>query len=366
MKHSLIKQKSTYRRAAAAVLAAALAVASLTGCSEAASQRPELLDPLNANLETAPVERGELGSIAIYNAVVEPDIREIGFDIDGYVYGIYVRAGQEIEEGDVIASIVGQSFREISNLEDELETLEEDDADRFKLLEAELELRKLNGEDTEESELELRHSKEMAALKLRQKQERLERLKAGDQGYKYITAEDDCTVIAAASMRQGSYLTAGTPVCAVMGDGDFCITCSFLSEKAVSRLSDYYAILHGVRFDVDYIPYTKEELAEKAAAGATPLSVFKLKTDSLSAEQQKIIAETELGDYALIMTEADHVEDVLIVPVNAIYSDQGGKFVYEVVDNTRTKRYVRTGVSDSVNIQIISGIGEGAYVYVKN
>lgn len=340
------------------VLLSMLFSAMLSGCKkEEVKVKKELLEPVNATLDTAVAAYGTLNDVKVYDGEVLPNVVEISFDTPGYLYGLYVAAGDEVEEGRVIASIVGKNFNAISRLEDEIEQLLQDNEDTLAYLAADVTLARLNGEDTEELEIELKHSIEMAELKVKEKREKLEELKKDDIGYIYVTAPCDCRIIAVSSIRNGAYVSEGTPIAAIEGDGPAWITCEYINERTINSLNSYYAVIHGRRYDMEYQPYTKEQINEIASSGATFVSRFTLKEEDATS--------VTVGDYAAVFTESNYAPNVLIVPINAIYSDSSGKYVYEIVDGVRIRRSVVTGLSDSSNIEIVEGIEEGAYVYVK-
>ena len=333
------------------------ALSMLAGCSAEETVRPELLEAANVRLESALVERRDLSDMKLYNAQLLPETVELGFEVDGYLYGLYAEAGETVGEGTVLAAIVGPNYSKIQNLEDEIEDLEASNKETYEALETELEIARLAGDDTAELELELKHQKERSELELVEKQNRLDEMKADDIGYIYITAPYDCTVVAVTSSRTGGFVSAGTPVVALDGGGDFTLTCDYISESAVNSAYRCYALINGGEYELEYHAYTKEELRIMSANSVTPVSRF-----SISGSTEGL----ECGDYCVVVYVSDMKEDVLVVPQSAVYSDTSGKYVYEIVDNSRVKREVTTGISDSTYIEIVSGIEEGASVYVKN
>lgn len=342
------------RRACCIVAAAAL----LTSCADKGPvERPELLDAINASVDIAVAQKMDLTDIGFHNGIIIPSSEELCFDMDGYLYGLYVGAGDEVEEGEVIASLVGKNYSAITRLEEEIETLEEENAENFKYLEAELELERLAGSDVEELKLKLKHEKEMAELKLDEKRARLERMKADDIGYTYVTAPRDCTVMAVTSTRTNGFLAAGTPVCAFEGDGELMLSCDYISEKAIKSCSETYAIINGEKYGIEYVPYTKAELKTMSTNDVSPVSRFRFTSDT---------AGLSAGDYAAIITVQGVAENVLVIPVNSIYNDSVGKYVYKVENNVRVRTSVTTGISNSSYIEIIDGLKEGDGVYVKN
>lgn len=333
------------------------AVMLLTACKNANSERPELLKPVNARLETALCERMDLCDMTIYDGQLLPDTIEVCFDIDGYLNELYVSAGDYVEEGEVLASLVGENYKRINSLTEEIDSLLEETEERFKYLEAELELARLAGDDIAEKELELKHEKAMSDLKIREKQDLLESLSKDDIGYIYVISPMDTIVMAASSTRSGGYIPAGTPVAALDAGEGLTLTCTYVSEIAMRDMSEYYALIHGNKYELEFMPYSKEELRIMAINSVTPVSRFKLKGDTSGIEP---------GDYAAVVLIGDRKENVLVVPSNAVYSDSSGKYVYEVNDNIRTRREVVTGITDGAYIEIVEGIEEGASVYVKN
>lgn len=345
------------RRASGILLAAVL----LTGCSsdDKGATRPELLDPVNASVDIAVAEVMSLTDISFYNGIVIPDVEEMCFESDGYLNGIYVVAGQQVEEGEVIASLVGKNYSQIIRLREEIENLEEQNAENFKYLEAELELQRLDGQDVAEMELRLKHEKETAALKLDEKRSRLETLEATDPGYTYIVSPRDCTVMSVTSTRTNSFIAAGTPVCALEGEdrSGLCITCEYINEKTYNKCIDAYALINGKRYEIEYLPYTKEELKVLSTNSIDPVSRFKITDDA---------GEVQAGEYAAVLTSFGVAENILAIPANSVYTDSNGKYVYKVVNNVRIKQPIVTGISNSAYVEIVEGLAEGDGVYVKN
>lgn len=352
----MVKFTEVLRKTLGVLLAAAL----LTGCeSESKTVRPELLDPVNASVDIAVAEVMNLTDINFYNGVVVPGAEEIAFETDGYLNGLYVSAGQQVEEGEVIASLVGKNYSQILKLREDIENLEEQNAENFKYLEAELELQRLDGQDVAEMELKLKHEREMAELKLEEKRARLEALEETDPGYTYIVAPRDCTVMSVTSTRTNSYIAAGTPVCALEGEeaDGLRITCEYINEKNYNKCIDAYALINGERCEIEYVPYTKEELKILSTNSITPVSRFIITSDTTGIQA---------GEYAAILTSRGVAENVLAIPANAVYSDSNGKYVYKVVNNVRIKQPIVTGIANASYIEILEGLAEGDGVYVKN
>ena len=74
---------------------------------------------------------------------------------------------------------------------------------------------------------------------------------------------------------------------------------------------------------------------------------------------------TESGMYATVFVKSGLVEDALVVPANAIYTDESGRYVYLINGDTRTRQAVSTGRFTTTLVQITDGLKEGDLVYVK-
>lgn len=57
---------------------------------------------------------------------------------------------------------------------------------------------------------------------------------------------------------------------------------------------------------------------------------------------------------------SDSVENVLIVPLGAIYEDTNGSYVYKLDStNAQVQVYITTGLSDGNYAEVLSGLSEG-------
>lgn len=331
-------------------------VLTATGCKQE-TERPELRASVGTNIDIAIATVRDLSDVGYYDAEVLPEANELSFDHDGYIYGIYVSAGDYVEEGEVLATLVGKNYNNIISLEDEIESLEESNKENFEYLEAELELERLSGSDTALLELNLKHEKEMAELKLSEKRERLAAMLAEDIGYAYITAPYDGVAMATTSAVRGAYIEAGTPICALEGEGTPYIASTFINEKDINALSEYYCLIDDRRIEVEYVPYDKDVVKKLMANSITPKAIFNIKTED---------SGLKVGQYCAIITEGNKVENVLTIPINAVYSDATGRYVYKVEEGVKVRQDVVLGVSGSTYVEIVDGLKEGDSVYVKN
>ncbi|MCR5726752.1 MAG: hypothetical protein K6G24_04740 [Lachnospiraceae bacterium] len=332
-----------------------------TACSsgdENGDEEIELLEPVNAKLETTYVTKMDISQVELHEGAVLPALEEFSFDENGYLYGIFVNPGDKVYKGDVLAGLMGKDYQAILDLEDEIEDMEKAQKETFEGYDKELEIAHLNGGDTSEKELDIKQKKELAEFELKQKKDRLAEMKENDIGYICITAPYDSVVAAVSSAKENSYVSKGTAIVALETGGEPIITCDYMTENTVSKFYSFYALVRGQRLELEYIPYTKNELKVIINNGVSPVSKFAIK--DLGDK------EIYVGDYASVIVVKNFRADVLAVPQNAVYSDVNGDFVYEIKDGERIRRSVVLGLSDNANVEVVEGLEEGARVYVKS
>ena len=333
-----------------------------SACGNGAEEVQEdipLLEPANAKVETTYVSKMDISQVEIHDGAVIPSFDEFSFDVNGYLYGVFVEPGDKVYKGDVLAGLVGHDHQAILDLEDEIKDLEENNVKLFESYDLELELTRLNGGDVSEKTIETRQKKELAEFELQQKKDRLAKLKENDIGYVSIVAPYDSVVVAVSSAGNNSYISKGTAIVALDNGKDPMITCSyFISESAYQKEYSCYAMVRGQRLELEYIPYTKNELKVIVNNGISPATKFEIK--DLKDE------EIYVGDYASVIEVKNFKADVLAIPQNAVYADATGQFVYEIKDGERIRRPVILGISDNANVEVVEGLEEGACIYVKS
>lgn len=347
------------KRAVAATLICTSLTALLTSCSEP-EEKKELLAPVVSAGEIGVCERGDIAKLMVRDAHVEGDYEVLSFDEDGYIFEVFSKVGDEVGKGDAVAALTSADFIEIMTLEEEIEEIKKENEKRRNYLEAQVKLKEKNGENAEEERLTCEKEEALMDLKLSQKEARYKKLKDEDIGYNYITAPGDGHVVAITSSGEGAYITAGTPVAAVATeDTGLFISGVYIPEKEAVLYNSFYAIINGKEYPLSYEPIPKEKLAMLSAAQLSLKSRF----DFVEAPGE----EVSIGDYAAVIIVADKKENVLTVPVNSVYTDKDGRFVYVITEgDKKERREVVTGLSDGARIEVIEGVTEGECVYVEN
>jgi len=331
----------------------------LTSCATTETEKT-LLEPVDAAEELAYCERGDIVSIKVSDASIEGDHELLSFDRDGYLYEVFSSPGDKVGKGDVIAALTSYDFEELINLEDEIEALKESEQKKKDYYEARIKLKEVTNDDSQEEALTSRMELALMELVLSQKEARLEKLKEDDIGYNYITATHDGYIVATSSASEGAYVTAGTPIAALAhkNEGKY-ISSTYVSEKQALGIDSFYAIINGKEYPLRYAAPGKDELASLSAAGLSPSSRFEFVDEPGE--------EVVVGGYAAVIAVKGRKENVLTIPINAVFTEAIDHFVYVCgADGKKEKRSVTLGLQDEAHVEVVSGVEEGECVYVIN
>ena len=135
------------------------------------------------------------------------------------------------------------------------------------------------------------------------------------------------------------------------------IDSAYISASALSAADALYARVGGNDYEIAPREFNWREYVAIALSGGELRTEFDFASD---------IPETvESGMYAAVFVKSGSVEDALVVPANALYSDSNGRYVYRIEDGKRVRAQVTTGRATTTLVQITDGLEEGDLVYVK-
>lgn len=135
------------------------------------------------------------------------------------------------------------------------------------------------------------------------------------------------------------------------------LKCDYINDMKVGAADDMYALINGVRYELEYHPVSREEYTEITEAGGKVYSTF-----SILGDTDKL----EVGDFAVVCVFADKKENVLSVPKEAIHKDGSKYYVYLMKDGESVAREIETGITDGVYTEVVSGLSEGDEIMVEN
>lgn len=364
------------KRLIIALMAALIALAPAARADEAA---PELLEPVGVKLDTAEVVRRDIYELEYFDATVAPYVEELSFLVDGEIESVDALVGDVVKKGDVLATLDqdelierAQELREqIEYLSAELEFDRRDDQLEMSLAQLELEeLRQAQaaGEATGEQvalkqadidilRLEQQQSCELAELEIESLERQLESV-SQDLGNNEIVAPFDGRLVYMREVQRGDQVSAYEPIFYIADDARLYVDSAYISESTLTAANQVYARIGGADYElkareVDWLEYI-----------ATALSGGELRTEFDFADAAAL-ESVESGQYAAVMLKSGLVEDALVVPANALYSDSAGRYVYRMEGDARVRVDVTTGRITTTMVEITQGLKEGDFVYVK-
>lgn len=201
-----------------------------------------------------------------------------------------------------------------------------------------------------------RQKKELYELEHAYYQEQLEAWKEQRREY-ILTAREAGEVMAVPEAGYGAYQAgAEEMVIAVGNTQEKLLKCDFINKADVAAAKDLYALIDGVRYEIEYQPMDSDAYAKLAAAGEKIYSTFVLKGDT---------SQVCVGDFAVIALFREKKEQVLSIPKEALHKDEAGYYTYVMEEDEAAVVPVKVGISDGVYTEITSGLTEGTRVLVE-
>ena len=153
------------------------------------------------------------------------------------------------------------------------------------------------------------------------------------------------------------YLTKGKNVGNISSETSLYFASSYIDEADLKNAS-LSVLIHGVSYPVSYVPLSTEERSALYFTEEHDRTRFTFSDDSdLSALQA--------GDTGFLMSNNDCLNDVIQIPVNALFRDSAGTYVYLVENGTQKRQDVTVGPTNDVMTVIEEGVSEGDLVYVQ-
>lgn len=198
-------------------------------------------------------------------------------------------------------------------------------------------------------ELQVEQRKALFELDLKHQKYLLQQLKENRRNAT-VVSEMDGTIVAMKAFNPGNYIGTDTPVVAVADLSRKMIRCDFINKSVIRNAKDVYAMINGVRYEVEYQALSTEEYQEMTANGGKAYSTFLLKD---------VGEEVEVGSFAVISVISNYCENAVTVPKGAIHRDESGSFVYVLKDGKSVYTSIQTGFSDGNYTEITYGLEAG-------
>lgn len=353
------------------IIALLILISVATGCTGA--KIPELLEPVGVSLDTAVAEKKDIYDLTVYSGEIVPYVEELSFTTDGHLGEMKVTLGDTVKKGQVLASLEAESIYEaIEELTEELEYIrtmgEYDDRQKeldIAIAEEELVMLRENGASQERREakekelkkleLELEQAQELRNLEIGYKTEQLDKLEKQAHGIQ-IKAPFAGRVVYIADIKEGDAVNGYKTVLCIADEQRLSISADMIARRDIEEADRVYARIMDQDYKVTYIPYGDQEYISRVLSGETLRSRFAIDQNTEGLES---------GQFAAILLMTSYRENALSVPVNAVYRDEKGRYVYKVVDGQRLRCDVSIGVVTEMDAEITNGLQEGDIVYVK-
>lgn len=131
----------------------------------------------------------------------------------------------------------------------------------------------------------------------------------------------------------------------------------YINKGEIAGADDYYALIDGVRYEVEYHPISTDEYKKITENGNKAYSTFTFKGD---------YSQVKVGDFAVICVFDERNENVLSIPKDAIHKDSTGSFVYVIRNGESIVNPIKTGITDGVYTEVVSGLQEGDEIMIEN
>lgn len=341
------------------------------------------------NYITEPVKRSTIRQTVAATGEISPsNLVEVGAQASGQIKKLYVTLGQQVKKGDKIADIDSTTQMNTLNTQKaKLDTYQAQLASaQIALNSAEKKYRRENAlwkedatskEELEDAQDALAAAKaQVAELKSAIRQTRISINTAeSDLGYTHIVAPMDGTVVAI-PVEEGQTVNANqtTPTIIQLANLETMLNKMQIAEGDITKVKPGQPISFTILSEAD-TPFTAA--LDSIDPGLTTMSQgsYSKSTDTTESAiyyyARAYVANPE-GKLVIGMTTQNTIEinsasDVLTVPTLAIKRGEDGKPFVRVLDKEgkEVRKNITTGLKDTMNTEVKSGLNEGESVIVS-
>ena len=343
---------------------------------------------------TTRLEKGSIrGTVTAAGEVYARDLVDVGAQVSGQIKKLYVKVGDKVQKGDMIAQIdsvtqeneIAQQKAQLLIHEANLASAKIAAANAKTQYNRELELYKRNAASKEAVE----NAKNSAALKeaeQKQIEAQIEQTKLQlstaetNFGYTKITAPISGTIVSM-PVEEGKTVNSNqtTPTIVKIADLSKMEIKMQIAEGDISKVKVGMDVEYSILSDLDNI---KKAKIYKIDPGLTTLSDGTYdKTSSSSSSSSssdsaiyfyaKMLVDNENDFLKIGMTTENNIivseaNNTSYLPTSVIKRDAKGDYVTVLNGKEPEQRYVKTGVSDDLNTEILSGLDEKDEVLIAD
>ena len=317
------------------------------------------------------------------------ELIDVGAQVSGQIKKLYVKLGDQVKKGDMIASIDSSTQQNsVDNKEAQLAIYKAQlESAKVALNIAKTQFDRENAlfskNATSKQEFETAkntfssNSAKIKELEAQIKQTNIELSTAKiNLGYTKITAPRDGTVVSV-QVEEGQTVNANQTTPTIVNIADL----SHVKMKMQIAEGDITKIKVGTPVEYSILSEPTKKFQTTVSSidpGLTTLSDGSYGSSSSSKSSYSSSSSSSSAVYYYAQSIVDNkdgilrigmttqnellianVEDAIIVPSIGIKKDENGTFVYVLKDGKPVKTAVKTGIKDNLDTQIISGINEG-------
>jgi RND family efflux transporter MFP subunit len=318
----------------AVVIAVALAV-SRTG-QKPAGNMGMAQESLVTVVKADTPQTGEIKSTTSLTGTVEPaDVVHVYAKASGDVTAVLVKAGDVVSQGQVLFEI---DTDQVDSAKNSMESA------AISLSEAQSNLSRMqllySTGDLSDQEYE-QYSNAVKSAKLQYESAKMNYEKQVE--YSTVKAAiggkvEDCGI------EVYDRITQSQELCVISGEGENRIS-FYVTQRMMKNLSV------GDQMEIQKNGVTYEAyISEISSMVDSDTGLFKVKA------QMEDTGEIAAGSTVKLSLVTEHVENSMLVPIDAIYYSNGNAYVYLYQDGTAAKAEVEVGLEDSEHAQIVSGL----------
>ena len=343
---------------------------------------------------TTRLEKGSIrGTVTAAGEVYARDLVDVGAQVSGQIKKLYVKVGDKVQKGDMIAQIdsvtqeneIAQQKAQLLIHEANLASAKIAAANAKTQYNRELELYKRNAASKEAVE----NAKNSAALKeaeQKQIEAQIEQTKLQlstaetNFGYTKITAPISGTIVSM-PVEEGKTVNSNqtTPTIVKIADLSKMEIKMQIAEGDISKVKVGMDVEYSILSDLDNIKKAKiykidpglttlsDGTYDKTSSGSSSSS----SSDSAIYFYAKMLVDNENDFLKIGMTTENNIivseaNNTSYLPTSVIKRDGGGDYVTVLNGKEPERRYVKTGVSDDLNTEILSGLDEKDEVLIAD
>ncbi len=341
---------------------------SLLACGSKDVEIPELLEPTENREAVHTVVREQLTSTTYKSGCVAPEYEAFSLSHQTSFSEVEVKLGDKVKKGQKLLRLnadleeqIEVLQQEVKRQETEYERLLKQQKEQLENLKQQKKMFQSMGDNYNArlTDISIRQMELEFSYRNGDTQRQIEEMKETLADYEeeaaqtVITAPCDGTV-AYLKLDPAGYIEANSTYLMIAKDDKLHLSCEYIPEETVATYQSVRVQIGSQLYDVEYQPYTEQELYELEESGNLTESRFW--SDTLPESLQP-------GDYvAFLFTEV--MDDVLAVPTEALQLDGGKYYVSVYQSGALEKREVKIGQSNLNMTEIVEGLQEQEQVFV--